>query len=48
MKQRRRGKLGRLLIFLFALALVGISGAHADSYPNRPIRLIVPFGHAGT
>jgi tripartite-type tricarboxylate transporter receptor subunit TctC len=45
MKQRRRGKLGHLLVFL---ALVSISGAHADSYPNRPIRLIVPFGHAGT
>src|SRR5262245_58353411 len=29
------------------LALVCASAAHAQSYPTRPIRLVVPFGAGG-
>ena len=46
MKQSRCHKCGRLLVIVFLLALVG-PGAFAESYPNRPIRLIVPFTAGG-
>ena len=46
MKQSRCHKCGRLLVIVFLLALVG-PGAFAESYPNRPIRLIVPFAAGG-
>jgi len=46
MNQSRCHKCGRLLVIVFLLALVG-PGAFAESYPNRPIRLIVPFAAGG-
>ena len=46
MKQSRCHKCGRLLVIVFLLAHVG-PGAFAESYPNRPIRLIVPFAAGG-
>ena len=47
MKQSRCRKCGRLLVIGLLLALAGIPGAFAESYPNRPIRLIVPFAAGG-
>ncbi len=42
--QARRRLLGATL----ALTACGISAAHAQAdYPNKPIRLIVPFANAG-
>src|SRR5215469_10085019 len=32
---------------IFAIALVGITGASAQNYPTRQIRLIVPFAAGG-
>ncbi len=32
----------------FALAACGLSGAHAQTYPSRPIRLIAPFPPSGS
>ena len=46
MNQSRCHKCGRLLVIVVLLALVG-PGAFAESYPNRPIRLIVPFAAGG-
>src|SRR5260370_28337071 len=32
-----------LAFVVMALAALRAAGAHADTYPNRPVRLIVPF-----
>src|SRR5262249_34909449 len=34
-------------LFVMALAALAAAGAHADTYPNRPVRLIVPFAAGG-
>jgi tripartite-type tricarboxylate transporter receptor subunit TctC len=41
--------MGRLLLALVLAACgLGVSGAHAQSYPSRPITLIVPFPPGGS
>jgi len=37
----------KLLLSLFALPLAGIAGTAADTFPERPIRIIVPFPPGG-
>src|SRR5947209_9343317 len=40
-------RLGYLVPLLLAVTVAGIAGAFADTYPSRPIRLIVPFAAGG-
>jgi tripartite-type tricarboxylate transporter receptor subunit TctC len=47
MVQSRRSRLGVWLCALMTLAAIGASGVRADTYPNRPVRLIVPFAAGG-
>jgi tripartite-type tricarboxylate transporter receptor subunit TctC len=47
MVQSRRNRLGVWACALMALVAIGASGARADTYPNRPVRLIVPFAAGG-
>ena len=48
MQTNRRTALGRLLAVASAAALVtGAGVAHADTYPSKPIRLIVPYPAGG-
>ena len=45
----KRGDLSKLLLPLIALAAIGINGAaSAQTYPNRPIRLVVPYAAGGS
>lgn len=36
--------MSRSVVIAFAAAIAAITAAHADSYPSRPIRAIIPFG----
>jgi len=39
--------LQKLLLCLFALPLAGVAGTVADTFPERPVRIIVPFPPGG-
>src|SRR5262249_57432263 len=43
----RRFPVRSVALVVVALAALGAAGAHADTYPNRPVRLIVPFAAGG-
>jgi tripartite-type tricarboxylate transporter receptor subunit TctC len=47
MIQRLRSQLGLWLSAVAMLIAVDIAGAQADTYPSRPVRLIVPFAAGG-
>jgi tripartite-type tricarboxylate transporter receptor subunit TctC len=36
------------LVLLFSLAVAGVESARADEYPDRPVKIIVPFAAGGT
>jgi tripartite-type tricarboxylate transporter receptor subunit TctC len=36
------------LVLLFSLAVPGVGSARADEYPDRPVKIIVPFAAGGT
>src|SRR5689334_12454354 len=42
-----REQLGKALIVLAAAALLGAAGARAQTYPSRPLNVIVPFPPGG-
>jgi tripartite-type tricarboxylate transporter receptor subunit TctC len=43
----RRFGIRNAALLVMALVALGTAGAHADTYPNRPVRLIVPFAAGG-
>lgn len=47
MIQRRRSQLALWLSALAMLMAVDVAGAQTDTYPSRPVRLIVPFAAGG-
>ena len=42
-----RGRFGLAVLLVLGLVALHATGAHADAYPNRPVRLIVPFAAGG-
>jgi tripartite-type tricarboxylate transporter receptor subunit TctC len=45
--RRRTFGIWTVALFVMALAALGAPDAHADTYPSRPVRLIVPFAAGG-
>jgi len=47
MTHAHRPRFGLSVLFAVALVALHATGARADTYPNRPVRLIVPFAAGG-
>jgi len=42
-----KNNIARTLLAACALAAAGLAPAHADTYPSKPLRIIVPYGTGG-
>ena len=47
MIERRRSRLSLWLSAVALLMAADVAGAQTDTYPSRPVRLIVPFAAGG-
>jgi hypothetical protein len=47
MTRADRGRFGLAVLLVLGLVALHATGAYAEAYPNRPVRLIVPFAAGG-
>ena len=47
MTRADRGRFGLAVLLLMGLVALHATAAYAEAYPNRPVRLIVPFAAGG-